>query len=266
MSKTLNLVDRLVTLARTRLRRGQTDSALRVLRNLSAFPDLPAHAEPATLVRFAAVLLRLRHFRKARRHLLAALVRRPADARAHALLARALAHIPTVEPARALRHYRRALRMEPARPRWRAAYGRLLVKAGRTDDGLAQLRQAAADAPDDFRLLGGLVAALGHAGQGDEAERVLQAAGFRHGRNLRFQALRDRLRFRELRRRQTAERKLAPATSAPAVILPFLRLTPATARPRVRRGGRILRCDQAARPAAPHFPRVGRRNDPKHAP
>jgi Flp pilus assembly protein TadD len=266
MSRTLNLVDRLVTLAHTHHHRGRTVSALRLLRKLSDFPDLPAQAGPTTLVRLATLLLHLRHFRKARRHLLAALVRRPGDARAHALLGYALSQDPRVEPGRALRHYRQALRLDPARPRWRAAYGRLLVKAGRVADGLAELHRAAAESPDDLCLLGRWVAALNGAGRSNEAERALQTACFRHSRNPRFQALRDRLRFREVRRRQTAVRKFSESASAPPVILPFLRpVAPTAARPRVRRGGRILRCDQAARPA-PHLPRLAWRNDPKHAP
>jgi tetratricopeptide (TPR) repeat protein len=237
MSTTLNLVDRLLARARRLRALGRTHDALSLFERLAAFGELPGPVAEETQVRLAEHHLRRRRFRRARRHLTAALQHRPDSARCHRLMARAVAGGPDADGRRALEHYRRSLELAPDRPRCLCACGRLALHLGRRDEGLAWLRRAAELAPDDPDVLGRVAEGLRQANRVDEARALLRAARFR---DPRFRRLWDTAQFHEVRKQQELARLGAdrPEEDVP-VLLPFVRLTageePATGqRPGVR--------------------------------
>jgi tetratricopeptide (TPR) repeat protein len=262
MSKTLNLVRHGTTLAARWYRQGRTSDARRLLNRLTNL-NLPADADSAAHhYRLAVLYLRLRHFRRARRHLARTLQADKTHARAHFRLALALEHDPRADPERIVRQYRRALDLVADRPLWWAAYGRCLAGLGRTTAGLGAVREAVALAPDDPRLTACLIRALLRAGRPAEAEQVAITARFRHPHDGRVARLWERLRFRQALRRQRAGQRGERSAVEP-VVLPFVRLVET---PVVRRTvGRVLRRDRASQPA-PHLPRLLGRKDRKQAP
>src|SRR5947209_1539349 len=113
MSTTLNLVDRLLTLARHRQAIGCTQDAIALLTRLTHFRDLPAEAAEETQARLGELHLEGGRFRRARRHLTAALRHCPDSARYHFLMARAAGADDRRDPERAAGHYRRSLELGP---------------------------------------------------------------------------------------------------------------------------------------------------------
>jgi tetratricopeptide (TPR) repeat protein len=260
MSKTLNLVDRLLIMARSIHRMGRREDARRLLERLTNFRDLPPAVAEETQVRLGRIALRHRAFVRARRHLTAALVYRPDSARYHYGMALALAFGGKVQADRADEHFRRSLDCEPQQPRCLAAFGRFCLRQGRTEEGLDLLRRAAELSPDDAGVLARLIGGLTDADGWDEAVGLARAARFRNPRDIRFRNLWNDLSFRQLHGRQAAERN-APDADASPVLLPFRRPAPAaasSARP-------FFRHDAASTLPAPHvLPRKARRTDWKH--
>src|SRR5437870_4755683 len=89
MSTTLNLVDRLLTTARTLQALGRTQDALRTLGRLAGLRELPAEIAEETQARLAEIHLEQGKFKQARRHLTAALALNSDRAHYHYLLATA---------------------------------------------------------------------------------------------------------------------------------------------------------------------------------
>src|SRR5437763_711318 len=90
MSRTLPLIDRLLSQGRN-LHKLQCDhEALAVLGRLTAFRELPADIAEEAQVCLAEIHLRRKRHKSACRHLTAALLYRPDSARYHHLLAAAL--------------------------------------------------------------------------------------------------------------------------------------------------------------------------------
>jgi len=71
---------------------------------------------------------------------------------------------------------KRSLQLRPGQPRAHAYLGAALVRSGRTEEGLAELRQAVALNPVDIRALHLLADALEGAGKGAEAARARRTA------------------------------------------------------------------------------------------
>jgi Tfp pilus assembly protein PilF len=221
MSKTLNLLDHLLARGRRYQRLGHERRASQILRRLAAFHALPPRVAEETQAQLAAISLRQRRFRKARRHLVSALAHRPASARYHYLMALAVARDPHADPQRAARHFRKSLRIDPEQPGCRSAYGALALRLGQTEEGLGSLRRAVEFAPQNVRALRRLVKGLEAARQFDEARRALQTALFLNAGDHRFRRLLENYQFRRLCREQAESReRRTDAESAPA-ILPF---------------------------------------------
>jgi Flp pilus assembly protein TadD len=220
MTYTLSLVDQLLARARTCQETGRLADALTHLTRLASFVDLPAPVAEEVQARLGELHLKRRHFRKARRHLLAALAFHPDSARYHRLLGLALVNDPHGELGRAWRHYRRALALAPRRPRWRSEAGLLALRLGRLDQGLGLLREAHTQAPDDPIILGRLVKGLCMSGLVEEAECVVRLARFRAPRSGAVAQLWFDLKLDGLRRRQETAAAEERAAAEP-VILPF---------------------------------------------
>lgn len=226
MSTTLNLVDRLLTRGRHLQKLGREQDALHCLSKLAGFGELPAPVAEETQARLAEINLRCKRPRKARRHLTAALAHQPDSARYHHLMARAVEADRRGDPERALEHYRRSLELDPDQADCASEYGLLAVRQGRAEEGLRNLRRAVEldeNEPEHLRRLAkGLCLLRRH----DEARQAIQNAMFRHARDRRFRALRDRFQFDQLRQEQEARqlgRGGAEADDGGPTILPFLR-------------------------------------------
>ena len=206
--------------------------------------------------------MRRRKYNSARRCLAAALSHRPDNARYHLLMAAALQADDRGDLQQADQHYLRSLELDPKQVKCQSDSGLLAVRLGRTEEGLARLRLAVDQAPDEVEALRKLVKGLRLAGRGDEARAALRAGLFRNPRNSRFRTLWQDYQFTQLRRKQQSERRTrrTEATGRP-VLLPFLRpvtATPAAALPNT------FRLDGPATVAPPHAPRTVRRPDQRH--
>jgi Tfp pilus assembly protein PilF len=226
MSTTLSLVDRLLLLARNMHALHQEGAALRYLSRLAALPDLSPDIAEEVQVRLAEMLMQQRRYRRARRHLTIALLYRPESAQYHYLMATALAKGAHADPDRAAEHYREALTIDSEQAGWRAELGMLLVRQGQVTEGLGELSQAAAQAPDDPEVIRRLVRCLCRVGREGEAQRVLRAVRFRRPRDGQIRQLYNEFRFRRLRAQQRAERRTASIwhNEDGPTLLPFLRI------------------------------------------
>jgi tetratricopeptide (TPR) repeat protein len=258
MGRTLNLCECLLAMGRDFQSAGRLVEASRVLQRLAGFRDLPAPIAEDAHARLATIFLELREFKKARRHLTSVLFYRPSHAPYYYQLASALHHDPDVDPTRAVRYYRQALRLDADQPRWWCDFGRLLLQVGRTQKGVVALRKAAELAPDEPAIVGRLVEGLCLADRAAEACAVLRAARFRNPRDPRFRKLWNDYQFRQIHEAQYER----PAAGEP-VILPFVRRAALPEAPQLP--GRILRLDTGSKPA-PHLPKPAWRPDSKHAP
>jgi len=255
MEPTLNLVDHLLAMGRRLQELGRTGDALKVLKQLASFRQLPEEAAEETHVRLGELHLKRRRFRLARRHLTAALRHRPEEARYHQLMAVSCQAAGRGDLKRAAEHYRRALELDPQCPTCLTGYGLLAIQVGQTEEGLASLRRAAELAPDNPEVLGKLARGLCQTGQADEARKVLRAALFRNPRQQRFRRLWEEFQFQQLRQQQQLERinrlRLTGEDEEP-VLLPFVR----PEGDETDGGSRRIRRDGPARLPAPHLPWV----------
>jgi tetratricopeptide (TPR) repeat protein len=263
MSRTLNLIQRLLAKARKLQRLGVQQEALRLLHRLAGLRELPADVAEEVQRRQAFLQLRRRRYAKARRHLAAVLLYRPDSARHHYLMGRAIDRDSRADPRRAVAVYRRTLELAPDHPKYLSALGLAQLRAGQTGEGLASLRRAAELAADDPLVIGRVVKGLGRAHCFEEARVLLRDLMFRHPHDLRFEKMWTECRFQQLwHEQQNARRRNAAALveEGPA-LLPFVR--PAGESTAPRSGLRIIRRDGGTALPAPHLSRPTRR--PRHA-
>jgi tetratricopeptide (TPR) repeat protein len=267
MSETLNLVQWLLVRGRRLQDCGRPQDALPVLRRLARTPGLPCAVAEEVHGRLADLWLGRDEFRKARRHLTAALVANPDNARLHFRLGDAFDRDPGANPRAALRHYREALHRDPDQPDCLVALGKLLARLDRAEEGVAALRRAAELRPDDPEAIGALAEALIEEPlhDTDAALAVVRAARFRHPRDARFLALWHRFQFRRAAAGQRASRNAETGEASAPAVLPFVRIAAVTEESHAALSGGIVRLDRGSRPA-PHLPSPARRSDPKHAP
>jgi tetratricopeptide (TPR) repeat protein len=263
MSKTLNLVDTVLAHARNLHNLGVEDRARRALDRLAALRELEPEVAEEVQSRLAEILFQRGKFRRARRHLQAALAYQPDNPHYHHLMASAVEADVHCTPDRALEHWRRALELEPEEPQYLSAFGLLAVREGQTEEGLTALRRAHELAPDNLDVLASCAEGLCHAGLHEEARALLRAALFRNAREPRVRQLWNDFQFKQLRAEQESSRRqrLAATPEDVPTVLPFVRPAPGT----LPSGSpaRILRRDRATRRQPPHLPT--RLPDQKHA-
>jgi Tfp pilus assembly protein PilF len=263
MSRTLNLCHHLLTQGRKYQAHGVTDRALRILLCLSRLRDLPPEIAAEAQARLAELQWKRRRFARARRHLAAALAHREDHAPYHHLLARILEEDRRGQSARALEHYRRAVELDPGNATYHVDAGVFALDHGHAEQGVSWLRRAVELAPEDVEVIGRVVRSLQDAGQADEARQTARAALFRNSRDRRFRQLWNDFRFQELHHRQQRVRKrraIQHAVAEGRVCLSFEQMTVETAN-----GRRVVRQDQPSRTPAPHFLRLARLSERKHA-
>src|SRR6516165_667734 len=168
MMPTLNLVERVLAMGRRYQEAGRHRDAVVVLMRLSRFRYLPAEAAEETQARLAEIHLKRRKYKRARRHLTAALRHQPDNARYHYLMATAVEADKKADPERAAEHFRRALELDPEQPKCLGDYGLVAIRLGQSEEGLQCLRRAVEVAPDDPDVLQRLVKGLCLANRPDE--------------------------------------------------------------------------------------------------
>jgi Tfp pilus assembly protein PilF len=265
MSRTLNLVDCLLARGRKYQELGCTDAALHVLTRLSSLRTLGSETCEDVQVRLAELHLSRKQYPQARRHLSAALARRPNNARYHYLLAAAYDQDEDADPQDACRHYHLSLKIDPEQPDCLSDFGLLILSFGEQAQGLRSLRRAVELAPDDPDIIAKLVEGLCELEKIDEARRVLQAALFRNSRDLRFRRLWQDFQFQQLCAAQSNEQSVrwgVVRTDRP-ILLPFVR--PARPKSKQMAKGKVIRHDDAAAPSQPHRPRGTRVRKKKQA-
>src|SRR6516165_5882444 len=176
MSMTLNLVDRLLARGRHFQQLGRDHDAIHTLGRLSQFASLPAEVAEETQARLAEIHLRCNRPRKARRHLTAALVHQPTNARYHLLMARAVEADRRGDSERALEHYRRSLEIDPDQPDCLSECGLLAIRQGQSDEGLNNLRRAVELDADNPELRQRLVKGFCILRRPEEARAALRIA------------------------------------------------------------------------------------------
>ena len=199
MRVTINLFDHLLETGRRYHELGRHRDALTVLTRLSACRDVPAEVAEEAQARLGELQLKRRKFKRARRHLTVALRHRPDEARYHHLMGLACQEEDRGDLERAAKHYRRSLALDATDVKCLVDFGLLAIRLGRSDDGLAKLREAVALAPDEPTVTAKLVKGLRHLGKPDEARAEVRAALFRNPRDPRFRRLWTEFQFRELR-------------------------------------------------------------------
>lgn len=259
MITTLNAFAQLLEIGQRYRSMGRLREAATAFDRLIGLPDLPRAIAEKALSELAEICLKRRHFRRARRHVTAALTYAPSNAHYHYLLAVACRLDERGNLNRSADHYRRALRIDSRQVRCRAEYGLLLIRMEQHAAGLKQLRLAVKYGPDDIDAVSRLVKGLCRVGRSTEALKAAREALFRNSRSPQFQQLWQRLQYRRVLRQQLRGRKsqkpATPASRGP-MVLPFVRI--------LRESGSAVsaidvRQDCAEPLAAPHFPRAARR-------
>jgi tetratricopeptide (TPR) repeat protein len=260
MNQTINLVDRLLSQGRQLAFMGRSVEARRRLDKLLAFPDVPVAQRVEAHQLLADIHIDGQCYRKARRHLLAALGLQPECAETHYRLAVTLDLDPEVEPKKAARHFRKALELKPDEASYWSGYGQICLRIGKEKAAYGAFIAAADLAPMDVAIVDEIADGLCFLGKEEDARSVLTAARFRLGHDAELEQLWNRFRFLQLHREQQTARRRQALAEGEAVILPFVpsreaRDTSGLGEPI------ILRHDRFSAPK----PHTARLNDPKRA-
>ena len=224
MTTTLNLFDHLLSMGKKYQELGRTLDALRVLTRLAGLREMPGEVAEECQVRLGEMQLKRRRFRRARRHLTAALQHAPEQARTHHLLAQAYLGDGRGDQQRAEEHFRRSLELDDTQVACLVDAGLLAIKLGQCEEGLGWLRRAAELAPDDWQVIGKLARGLRLTGHAEEGRKILRFALFRNPRSPRFRKLWTDCQFQLLRQeqeRQRLEQEAHVENEEGAVILAF---------------------------------------------
>jgi tetratricopeptide (TPR) repeat protein len=248
MSRTLNLIDILLTTGRHLVMMGRFTEALEPLTKLSAFRSLPDHALEELQSLLADVHLQQHRYVEARRHLAAALTLKPLKAEYHYLMGIAIEEDERADWKRAEMYFARAVQIEADNPAYWIDFGSYLFKMGKAKQALAAIRKAFALATTDADIVGEVAAILRREGYFDEATTKLRSALFHNHGVQRFRLLWQQHQFHLIRADQEKKQSKRNATDRP-VILPFV------ATPRhgkyLELGAKTIRIDQAEPLAAP---------------
>jgi Tfp pilus assembly protein PilF len=264
MSRTLKLVDRLLAMGRNYLNRGRDQEALHVFGRVAGLRKLPKEAAEEAQARLAEIYLRRKNYRRARRHLTAALAHAPENPHYHYLMANAANDEDRPNLPRAAEHFRRSLDLDPSQPRCLGDFGLLSLQMGKIEEGMNCLRRAVELAPNDPEAVQNLVFGLLDVEEPDEARRVLQAALFRNSRDPRFRKLWSDFQFQQLWEDQKKAQWWEPVVghnNEPPHVLPFNRGPAEPANAEKKR----VRHDGASPTQPPHLPRFLDLPDKKHA-
>ena len=264
MNPSINLLDRLLSQGRRLLFMGRRIEARRRLEKLLALPEVSESQRIEAHQLLADIHLDVQCYRKARRHLVAALGLRPNCADTLYRLAVTLDLDPGADPKRSAKYYRKALENKPDEARYWSGYGQICLRLGKERAAYGAFVAAADLAPNDTDILDEIADGLCFLGKNEDARSVLTAARFRLGHDAELEQLWNRFRFLELHRKQQATKRQKALDEGAAAVLPFVPSKATSGAPKGEPG--ILRHDRFSQPA-PHAARLpGLNSDPRRAP
>jgi Flp pilus assembly protein TadD len=252
MDTSINLLERLLAQGRRLLGMGRRGEARRHLEKLLALGGAPTHQRIEAHQLLGEIHVDAQRYRKARRHLVAALGLQPNCAETHFQLAMTLDLDPDADPKRAAKYFRKALEHKPDEARYWAGYGQICLRLGRDKAAYGAFIAAADLAPNSVNVIDEITDGLCFLGKEEDARAVLTAARFRLGHDAELEQLWNRFRFLQLHRKQQAARRRQALAEGEAVILPFV---PSKETSGPKGEPVILRHDRLSRPA-PHMTRL----------
>jgi tetratricopeptide (TPR) repeat protein len=240
MSRTLNLVDILLTSGRNLVMMGRFTEALVPLTKLAGFRNLPEHVLHDLYSLRADIHLQQLDYQEARRQLTAAMALRPLDARNHYLMGVAIEEDETADLKRAKMYFESAVQLEADNAAYWVDFGSYLFKIGETKNGLKAIRKAYALNPGDADIIGEVAQILRREGHFQEATAKLRQSLFENHGAQAFRQLWQQNQF-ALIHAQQQEKKAKPFGYDRPVVLPF---TPAPTTGKYREiGGKTIRFD-----------------------
>src|SRR5262245_17787950 len=246
-----NLIQMLLKRARHLHDLGVRAEAGRIFQRLMALGELPLGVAEEIQGRLAEIRFDQGRFRKARRHLTAALAYQPDNAHYHYMMALAAEADPDCPLGRAYKHFRRSVQLDSEHPEYLCAYGLTALSVGRQRQGLAALRRAHRLAPDDAEVLAKVIQGLGEEGAWEEARELVKAALFRHPREAALRQLWQRLQFDALRadQEEAAQQRSGIKNYTTPVILPLS--PPSREGTFTQAGDKLVRHDGPSEPTGP---------------
>ncbi|MBI2807597.1 MAG: hypothetical protein HYX68_21665 [Planctomycetes bacterium] len=242
MSRTLNLIDILLTTGRQLFLMGRCIEALVPLTKLAGFRNLPKPAFEDLQALLAEVHLQLQNHKNARRHLTAAIALKPLKAEYYYLMAIAIEEDTDADLARAEMYYSRAVQLAPELAHYWCDYGAYLMRIEKKKEGLKAIRKAYALAITDPEIVGRIAEVLRQENLMDEATTKLRAALFHNHGVAAFKQLWQQHQFARIHADQQ-EAKTAPVNAEESpIFLPFVR--PETTGKFVELGEKTIRIDK----------------------
>jgi len=243
MSKTLNLVDILLTTGKQLFTLGRSHEALTPLTKLAGFRKLPDHVNEQLQALLAEIYLEKGEYKKARRHLTAAIAANPLEANYQFMMAIALTEDDDADQTRAEAYFARAVEFDADEPAYWIDYGSYLFKLGKTKTGLHAIRKAYALAVKNVAIVGQVAEVLRREGYYEEAATKLRSALFENSGDQRFRQLWQQHQFEMIFIEQDRKRRGLDMTPDKPVILAF----PTEPRqPKYQAiGGKTIRIDDA---------------------
>jgi len=243
MSRTLNLVDILLTSGRHLFTMGRLQEALVPLTRPLGFRKLPGHANEQLQALLAEIYLQRQEYKSARRHLTAAIAANPLEANYHYLMGIAIVEDSDADQGRAEASFARAVDYDPDRAAYWVDYASHLFSIGKPKDGLKAIRRAYALDITDADVIGEVAAILRREGYADEATTKLRSALFQNHGDQRFRQLWQTHQYELIFIEQEAARKKPETKRGKPILLPF---KPAKASGKyLKLGGKTIRIDKA---------------------
>ncbi len=242
MSRTLNLIDILLTTGRQLFLMGRFTEALEPLTKLCGFGKLPDHVNEELQSLRAEIALQQERYKDARRHLAAAIALRPLKAEYWHLMAVAIEEDAQADRERARMYYGRAVELEADEPTYWVDFGSYLFTLGKTKEALKALRKAYTLGITDPEIVGQVAQVLRREDHSEEATAKVRAALFHNHGAAPFHLLWQQHQFALIHAKQMKKSAAARRNERP-VFLPFV------AAPQqgkyVQLGAKTIRIDQA---------------------
>jgi tetratricopeptide (TPR) repeat protein len=253
MSRTLNLIDILLTAARHFFQVGRFTEALDPLAKLTGFRQLPDHVMEEVQALLGEIHLQQEKYKQARRHLTAAIALRPLKAEYFYLMGLAIDEDDFADRRRAAMYYARATELEPSEPTYWADFGSYLFTIGKPKEALKATRRAFTVGIANAEIVGQVAEVLRREDLHEEATSKLRAALFHNHGAQAFRQLWHRHQYQMIYAEQQRKRRLASGLPDHPVLLPFV---PAPSQGKyVELGEKTIRIDQAQTLTGPKEPK-----------
>jgi len=253
MSRTLNLIDILLTTGRHLFQVGRFTEALEPLTKLTGFRQLPEPVMAEVQALLGEIYLEQAEYKQARRHLTAAIALRPLKAEYFHRMAIAIDEDEFADRRRAAMYYARATELEPSEPTYWADFGSYLFTIGKPKEALKATRRAFRVGITNAEIVGQVVDVLRREDLHEEATSKLRSALFHNHGAQAFRQLWHRHQYQMIYTEQQRKRRLAAGLPDHAVLLPFV---PAPSQGKyMELGEKTIRIDQAETLAGPKAPK-----------